>query len=315
MAAGLLPAVHGLLPDGPDNVTLEVDGRSLRLTNLNKIYWSQPGFTKGDLLRYYAAMAPVLVPHLVGRPMVMKRYPHGAEGDFFFMKRVPQPHPEWLQTCSVVHGSGSVIAFPLIQDTASLLWIVNLGCIDLNPWYSRCDDVNRPDFLHFDLDPVPPADFSQVCRAALMMRAALAKMDLPCWAKTSGSSGMHLYVPIKRGPVQKTVWTFAKSMAGAMEQLDPQVFTAKYRIKDRPPGRVLVDYNQNAWGRTLASVYSPRPKPAASISTPVTWSEVEQGISITDFRLDNVPGRVATLGDLWAPLLDAERKVDLEKLW
>ena len=148
------------LPDDTESVVLDIGGRDVRLTNLRKPFWAERGITKRDLLQYYATVAPVLLPHLADRAMVMKRYPNGAAGECFFMKRAPQPRPPWIETCSITHGSGNVIAFPIVQDLASLLWLVNLGCIDLNPWYARCDDVDRPDFVHFDLDPVPPASAS-----------------------------------------------------------------------------------------------------------------------------------------------------------
>ena len=144
------------IPKDETSVELAVGGRTVTLTNLAKPFWPELGITKGDLLQYYADVAPVLLPHLRDRAMVMKRYPHGAHGEFFFMKRAPTPRPEWIETCSIEHESANVIDFPVIQDLPSLLWVVNLGCIDLNPWYARCDDVDRPDYLHFDLDPVTP---------------------------------------------------------------------------------------------------------------------------------------------------------------
>src|SRR5207245_2924087 len=150
--------------------------RCVRLTNLTKLFWPEAGHRKRDLLQYYADVAPVLLPHLAGRAMVMKRYPNGAAGDFFFMKRAPVPRPDWIDTCAIAHASGSVIDFPIVQDLASLLWLVNLGCIDLNPWYARCDDVDRPDFLHFDLDPVPGATFEQVRETAFIVRDGLRKL-------------------------------------------------------------------------------------------------------------------------------------------
>jgi bifunctional non-homologous end joining protein LigD len=244
----------------------------------------------------------------------MKRYPNGAEGECFFMKRAPVPRPEWIETCSVTHGSGNVIDFPIVQDLASLLWIVNLGCIDLNPWYARCDDVDRPDYLHFDLDPVPDADFDAVRKTALVVHDALEELGMRAIAKTTGSRGIHVYVPIVRGPTQKMVWRFAKQFAVELARLKPDLITAEYRVKKRPAGRVLVDYNQNAWGRTLASVYSPRPTPRASVSAPLTWSELEAGVGIEDFRIDNMPARLAQLGDLWAPLLEQRGRFDLQRL-
>lgn len=303
-----------LIPSNVRDAVVEADGRAVSLTNLQKPFWSTLGITKGDLLRYYASVAPVLLPHLRDRAMVMKRYPNGAGGKFFFMKRAPSPRPDWIETCAIEHASGSVIDFPMVQDLASLLWVVNLGCIDLNQWYARCDDVNRPDYLHFDLDPVVGASFARVRETALLVRDALETLGMTALAKTTGSSGLHLYVPIVRGPLQKQVWTFAKEFARVMESRAPKVVTAEYRIAHRPRGRVLVDYNQNAWGRTLASVYSTRPSPKAAVSTPVTWKEIERGIEIDDFRIDNVPARVKKLGDLWKPLLAARGRFKLETL-
>jgi bifunctional non-homologous end joining protein LigD len=302
------------LPTHASEVDVVAGGRRVHLTNLTKLFWPERGHTKRDLLQYYADVAPFLLPHLADRAMVMKRYPNGAAGDFFFMKRAPVPRPEWIETCAIAHASGSVIDFPIVQDLASLLWLVNLGCIDLNPWYARCDDVDRPDFLHFDLDPVPGATFEQVRDTALTVRDGLAKLGMKPFAKTTGSKGIHVYVAIERGPTQKQVWGFAKRFAFALAGLHPALVTTEYRIAKRPRDRVLVDYNQNAWGRTLASVYSPRPRPLATVSTPVSWDELEAGAGIDDFRLDNVPARLRERGDLWAPLLARRGRFRLEPL-
>jgi bifunctional non-homologous end joining protein LigD len=298
--------------------TVRAGAVELQLTNLHKPFWpatdSHPALTKGDLLRYYEAVAPVLVPHLRHRAMVMKRFPNGALGEHFFMKRTPENRPDWLETCPITHASGSLIEFPVVQDLASLLWVVNLGCIDLNPWYAWCDDVDRPDVLHFDLDPGPGADFAQVREVALRLKELLDLLEWPSYPKTTGSRGMHVYVPIVRGPVQKGVWTIAKSIAQEMEARHPQLVTAEYRIAKRPHGRVLVDYNQNAWGRTLSSVYSVRPRPEATVSMPVTWTEVEQGITLEQFTVRTVPEQLAERGDLWWPLLRARGRANLELL-
>ena len=301
------------IPAQRANAVVRVAGHDVALTNLGKVFWPDDGMTKGMLLRYYLAVAPVLVPHLRERAMVMKRYPHGITGDFFFMKRAPSPRPEWIAVCSIEHGSGSVIDFPIVGDAASLLWTINLGCIDLNPWYGRCDDVHRPDYVNFDLDPVPGATWQNVCEAALVVRDALAALGMPSYVKTTGSKGMHVYVPIVRGPLQKAVWTFAKALAVQLAGHHPRLLTAEYRIAKRPPGRVLVDYNQNAWGRTLASVYSVRPRPRAPVSTPLTWEEVEGGVALDDFRVDTVPARIEHLGDLWKGLLHKRGRFDLAR--
>ena len=301
------------IPRDQDSVVLQVDRKEVRLTNLRKIFWPELGLTKGDLLQYYATMADVLLPHIRDRAMVMKRYPNGASGPFFFMKRAPVPRPSWIETCSIEHGSGSVIDFPMVQDRAALMWVINLGCIDLNQWYARCDDVDRPDYLHFDLDPGVGATFDRVRETALIVGEALDALKMPSLVKTTGSKGLHLYVPIVRGPVQKQVWTFAKALAQELASRNPALITAEYRVAKRPRGRVLVDYNQNAWGRTLASIYSARPRPEATVSTPVTWNEVGRDLRIEDFTVKNVPSRVAKLGDLWKPLLTARGRVDLKK--
>lgn len=301
-----------VIPDEPD-AELTLAGKRVRLTNLDKIFWPDVGFSKRDLLQYYADVSSVLLPHLRDRAMVMKRYPNGARGKCFFMKRAPSPRPDWIEICEIEHASGNVIGFPMVQDLASLLWVVNLGCIDLNQWYARCDDVDRPDYVHFDLDPVRGASFAKVLEAALVVREALESLGMTPLVKTTGSSGVHMYVPIVRGPTQKQVWTFAKALAQQLASQRPKLLTAEYIIAKRPYGRVLVDYNQNAWGRTLASIYSPRPKPQAPVSTPVTWDEVEDGFSIADFRVENVPTRVEKLGDLWKPLLAAKGRFALER--
>ncbi len=300
------------IPKDVQQIELNFSDRQVKLTNLNKLFWPELKITKRDLLQYYADVSGVLLPHLQDRAMVMKRYPNGAVGDFFFMKRAPSPRPPWIELCSISHGSGNVIDFPIVQDLPALLWVINLGCIDLNQWYARCDDVDRPDYLHFDLDPVPGAEFEQVRESALVVREALESLKMPCYPKTTGSKGIHVYVPIMRGPTQKQVWTIAKEIAQVLESAHPKLITAEYRIAKRPKGRVLVDYNQNAWGRTLASIYSIRPKPRASVSTPVTWKEIERGVEIEDFRIDNVRKRIAKLGDLWAPLLSKQKRFKLE---
>ena len=317
MSAAKAATVGGFgieLPRDQKNVTLRTKSGDVALTNLDKPFWPELGITKGDLIQYYADVAPLLLPHLTDRPMVMKRYPHGWNGDFFFMKRTPDYAPDFIATCRVDHDSGNVIDFPLVNDVATLLWVINLGCIDLNPWYSRCDDTDRPDVLHFDMDPVPGADFSTVRRAALLVRDALDALGMKSYPKTTGSKGIHIYVPIVRGPTQKEVWTFAKSLAQVLDQRHPDVVTAQYRKAKRPPGRVLVDYNQNAWGQTLAGVYSVRPTARATVSAPVTWEEVEDGIEIDDFRLDNVRERFAEVGDLWKPLTQQKGRFDLSNV-
>jgi bifunctional non-homologous end joining protein LigD len=222
-----MPRVPRLqIPDDVDNAAVVVAGREVRLTNLRKPFWPDRGITKGGLIQYYADVASLLLPHIRDRAMVMKRYPHGWAGEFFFMKRAPSPRPAWIRTCTITHNSGNVIDFPVIDDVPSLLWVINLGCIDLNQWYAKCDDINRPDYLHFDLDPGDGATFGQVREASLIVREALETLGMAPLVKTSGSKGMHVYVPIVRGPIQKAVWTFAKALAMELASRHPALLTS-----------------------------------------------------------------------------------------
>jgi bifunctional non-homologous end joining protein LigD len=304
------------IPGDANDVEVAVGERTVKLTNLRKMFWPETGITKGDLVRYYAQVAPALLPHVRDRAMVMKRYPNGAAGDFFFMKRAPTPRPDWIETCSIEHSSGNVIDFPVINDLASLLWVINLGCIDLNEWYARCDDVDRPDYVHFDLDPGEQVRWPQIVETAQVVNATLSALGMPTYLKTTGSRGVHIYVPIVRGPTQKDVWTVAKTISVDIARRYPRLATAIYRKDARPRDRVHVDFNQNAWGHTLASVYSVRPRPRAPVSTPITWDELASGVTIDDFRMDNVPQRVRDLGDIWAPVTSRARRnrFDLSKL-
>lgn len=302
-----------LIPADANSAEVHAGRKTVHLTNLRKPFWTRPTVTKGDLLRYYSSVSRWLLPHLRGRAMVMKRYPNGASGEFFFMKNVPEPHPSWLTLCPIKHSQGNVVKFPVVDDLASLLWTVNLGCIDLNQWYALCDDVHRPDYLHFDLDPVTGAGFSRVCESALLLRDALKAQGMPCYAKTTGSRGIHVYVPIKRGPLQEDVWRFSKAFAMHVAEMHSKLITAVYAKARRPKGHVLVDYNQNAWARTLASVYSVRPNKRPTVSAPVTWNELERGVRIEDFRIDNMVDRLRKVGDLWKPLLERSGRVNLAK--
>jgi len=304
-----------VIPTRVDNAILTVDGRDVRLTNLRKPFWPELGITKGALIQYYADVAHVLLPHIRDRAMVMRRYPNGAAGASFFMKEAPSPRPPWIRICAIDHGDGKVVNFPVIDDRASLLWLINLGCIDLNQWYARCDDVHRPDYLHFDLDPGDGATFEQASECGLIVRDALTTLGMKPYVKTTGSRGLHVYVALKRGPLQDVVHTFAKALATELASRNPKLMTVGYRVAARPKGRVVVDYKQNAWGQTLASIYSVRPKPRATVSTPVAWKELEKGVRLEDFRIDNVRQRITKLGDLWKPLLSAKERTNLDRFF
>ena len=310
-----MTAAKLVIPTTADNVILKVQGRDVRLTNLRKMFWPERNITKGNLIQYYADVADVLLPHIRDRAMVMRRYPNGADGEQFFMKEAPTPRPVWIRTCAISHNGDKVVNFPVIDDLPSLLWVINLGCIDLNQWYARCDDYDRPDYVHFDLDPSEGTSFELVRECGLIVRDALESLGMKPYVKTTGSRGLHVYVPIVREPTQDTVLTFAKTLATELAARNPTLMTLDYRVARRPRNRVLVDYKQNAWGQTLASIYSVRPKPLATVSTPLTWKEVEKGARIEDFRLDNVRQRIARAGDLWKGLLAKRGRADLGRFF
>ena len=292
---------RSLWPPGQDTVRVAVaPGREVTLTNLRKPFWPEEGITKGDLLQHYATIAPALLPHIKDRPMVMKRYPHGAHGEFFFMKRAPSPRPPWIETCAIDHGDEKVIDFPLIQDLAALLWVINLGCIDLNPWYARRDDVDRPDFLHFDSIPWSGAGFDRVREAALVIGRPWTRSTCRATRRPPARRGSTCTSRSSAAPCRRTSGPSRRPSAARWPR---GTRPAHRRVPGcgAAAGRVLVDYNQNAWGQTLASVYSVRPGRARPVSMPVTWDEVERGIAIEDFRIDNATERVARVGDLWAP--------------
>lgn len=307
------PSTRGqlVLPTDDDEVELAFGRKHLRLTNLRKQEWPDAGIAKRDLLQYYIDISPALLPHLKARGVAMKRYANGASQDFFFMKQAPASHPSWLATCLIEHPGGGPMNYPMIQDLPSLLWAVNMGCIDLSPWQARCDDLLRPDCLQFDLDPPPGAGIDAACEAALLAREALAERGMPSYAKTAGSRGIHIATPIRRGPLQKTLWEAARGIARELAARRPGLITAECRPAKRPANRVLVDYSPNAWGRALASAYSVRPRPHATVSAPVTWDEVRRGFRTEEFRLDNMPERVSAMGDLWKPMTMAGKRVKL----
>lgn len=291
-----------------------VDGRTLRLTNLDKVYWPKIGATKGDLITYYALVADVMVPHLAGRGCVLRRFPDGVEGEAFYVQRLPKHAPDWIRTCDVPRSSGKVLHQIDIADRPTLIWVANLGAIDVHPQYARADRPGEPDVMHFDLDPTPGTSFARVCEGALAVKAALDALHLPSVVKTSGSEGLHVYVPIERGPSQKDVWRVARDIARVLGKRHPSLFTLVYRVADRPRNRVLLDFNQNAEGKTLAAPYAVRPTSRATVSAPLRWDEVEDGVRAEWFRMDTMPARVAEVGDLWAPVAADEGRADISGL-
>jgi len=309
------PSYKGLRDDkAPEEVRVERPterelrrgNRMLRLTNLDKVFWPDEGVTKGDLIDYYQRVAPVLLPHLRDRPFTMKRYPDGIAGEFFFQKDAPKHTPEWIKTFEYRSTSREtrqkrMIRYPLVNDELALLWMANMGCIDMNTWYSRIDKPDRPDFVLFDLDPTPDATFKDVVRVAQLVKEVLDALALESRAKTSGSDGMHVLVPVERRHTYAETREFAEIVAGALARTHPKLVTTQWSKANRRG--VLIDANQNGEGKTIASVYSVRPKPGAPVSTPLDWDEVVEDLDPRVFTMGVVLDRVERHGDLFEPVL------------
>jgi len=285
--------------------------RVLRLSNLDKPFWPQEELTKGDLLAYYRDVAPVLVPHLRGRPFTMKRYPDGWQGKHFFQKDAPGHMPDWIKTApfpaSTRSGDTRTIDYALVDDELALLWMVNMGCIDMNAWTSRIDRPDRPDWVVFDLDPSEDVGFDEVVETALLVREALELLSLQSFPKTSGSRGIHVLVPLARRHTYEDTRSFASIVAGALARAHPGLVTTEW-AKHKRRG-VLVDANQNGQGRTTASVYSVRPRAGAPVSAPLGWEEVRAGLDPSAFTMGEVLDRVAREGDLFAPVLELRQSL------
>ncbi len=309
------PVYLGLREDKPAELVRREDAalpgelrsgrRTLRLSNTDKLFWPEEGITKGDLLAYYREVAPVLVPHLRRRPFTMKRYPDGWQGKHFFQKNAPRHRPSWLRTApfpaSTREGERRTIEYALVDDELALLWMVNMGCIEMHAWASRADRPERPDWVMFDLDPSDDAGFAETVQVALLVREALGLVGLDGFAKTSGSRGIHVLVPIARRHTFAEAHAFASVVAGALARAHPGLVTTEW-TKSKRRG-VLVDANQNGLGKTTASVYSVRPRPGAPVSTPLRWDELREGLDPAAFTMEAVLDRIARHGDLFAPVL------------
>lgn len=295
-----LPAVR----DG-QHWRLEAGDRSLRLSNLDKVYWPRDGYTKGDLLSYYYGIADFILPYLAQRPLTRKRMPEGAEGPFFYEKNAPVHTPDWMPRCKVASDEGGgVNDFLMAQDVASLLYVVNLGSIEFHPLHSRCATIELPDYLFFDLDPMGDATFSDVRAVAHHVRAALDALGLVCYPKTSGATGMQIYVPLIHGPSYDQTRDFVGAVGRAILRADRSRVTMEWDISKRGD-KIFIDHNMNRRGQNIASVYSARPERGATVSMPLTWEQVEAGASPADFTILNGRERAAQVDHLFRPVLEA----------
>jgi bifunctional non-homologous end joining protein LigD len=286
--------------------------RALRLSNLDKVFWPEEGITKGDLIAYYREIAPVLVPHLRDRPFTMKRYPDGWQGKHFFQKDAPSHMPDWIPTRAYISTSRESrqkrkIRYPLVNDELALLWMVNMGCIDMNSWYSRVDKPERPDWVLFDLDPSPDVGFPEVVRVALLIKDVLDALGLVGLPKTSGADGFHVLVPVERRHTYARTREFTEIVAGTLARLHPGLVTTEW-AKAKRRG-VLIDANQNGEGKTIASVYSVRPRAGAPVSTPLRWEEVTEDLDPLDFTTEVVLARVQGHGDLFDGVLTTRQSL------
>ncbi|MFL5454756.1 MAG: DNA polymerase domain-containing protein [Myxococcales bacterium] len=273
---------------------LEVAGREVAVSNPDKVFFPKAGYTKLDLVRYYLAVAEGALRGAGGRPMAMKRFVDGAEGEFLFQKRAPASKPDWIETVELSFPSGRTASEVVVRDAAQLAWVINLGCIDLNPHPVRAEDVDHPDELRVDLDPVPGVPWSQIREVAMLVKAVLEEQKLRGFPKTSGSRGMHVNVRIEPRWTFTEVRTAALALAREVERRAPQLATSKWWKEERHG--VFLDYNQNAKDRTVASAYSVRPTPDARVSAPLLWEEVPD-CDPTAFTLKTVPDRFAKIGD------------------
>lgn len=295
---------------------VEVEGRTLKLTNLDKVLYPATGFTKGQVVDYYVRIAPVLVPHLAGRPLTMKRYPGGVgeEQEFFFEKNAPKHRPDWVKTAPVwSEGNHRTIYFLLANDLPTLTWIANLASIELHPSLSVAPEISTPTMIVFDLDPGPPANIVQCCQVGLWVRQIFEHFGLQSFPKTSGSKGLQIYVPLNTKITYDQTKAFAHAIARLLEQEHPDLVVSDMKKAIRT-NKVFVDWSQNDQHKTTISVYSLRAREHPTVSTPVTWEEVEQALKKKDatrlvFEAKDVLARVEKMGDLFEPVLKLKQKL------
>jgi len=287
-----------------------IGGRTIAVSNLEKAYWPGDGLTKGDLLRYYQTVAPVLLPHCADRPATLRVYPNGIRGFSYYRRELPSHAPDWLRGVAYrPETTGEPIQLPLVDDAAGLVWLANTGAIELHLWTARLPNLDEPDQAVFDLDPGDQASFGDVLRAALRLRDELERRGLHGYPKTSGGKGLHVYLPLAAGHTYDAVRAWVKAVAERLAAAHPDLIAVARGATHRG-GHVTIDYAQNSVGRNTAAPYTPRARPGAPVSCPLTWDEVADGkIAPSDLTLRTVPDRVAKLGDVFAPVLAADQRL------
>ena len=309
-----------LLPEDVGEAAREIDGHRLKFTNLAKVFYPDEGYTKRDVLNYYAGVADLILPHLKDRPLSLKRYPDGIGKEYFFQKDVTGKFEPWLRTETVAsEHAGRPITYAFAQDRASLLYLVNLGCIDQNPWMSRSPTLENPDFVLIDLDP-HECPFDRIVDAALLVKRTLDRIGLTGYPKTTGGDGLHVYIPVEPVYTYEETRTFAELIARLVVAEQPDLFTTSRAVAQRKKGRVYFDYLQNGYSKTISAPYVLRAYPGAPVATPLEWSEVKHGLLPGQFHMGNARERFARKGDLFAGVLAKPQRVEdalarLEKLF
>jgi len=293
--------------------SLDIDGTKVEVTNLQKIFYPKPGFTKGDVIDYYVRISPVLLPHLKERPITLKRYPDGVEGFFFYEKKCPTHRPKWIKTTKVDKSEGGEINYCVINDLPSLVWAANLADLELHTFLHKAPALQRPTALAFDLDPGPPADIVLCCQVGLWLKGVFDALKMESFAKTSGSKGLQVYIPINSAVTYEKTKAFSHAIAELLESQSPEIVVSKMQ-KSLRSGKVLVDWSQNDDHKTTVNVYSLRAKDYPTVSTPVTWEEVEAAVrrrNATSLSFDSkeVLKRVEKMGDLFGPVLTLKQKL------
>lgn len=294
------------------DAVVTIDGNQVSLTHLDKLYWPKDGFTKGDLLKYYFETSKYILPYLKDRPLILKRFPNGINKPFFFQHNL-EDHPEFISTVAIEMDVGHTVNYALCDNPAALLYLANLGVIPQNPWLSHAKDLEKPDLIVLDLDP-DEGDLSVACDVALAAKDILKDFGLESYAKTSGSYGIHLYIPIKPKYGFDAIAEFAKNIASVITQQNHEIATLERMPKKRPKGRVYVDHLQNARGKSVASAYSVREKPGATVSAPLEWSELKKKkFEIGDFTIKTMAKRLKQKGDLFKETLVNKQTIDAAK--
>jgi bifunctional non-homologous end joining protein LigD len=300
--------------------TIEVQGKQLKLSNLEKVLYPTAGFTKQQIIDYYVRIAPAMVPHLAGRALTRKRYPNGVDEEFFYEKNAPQHRPDWVKTAPIwSEGNRRTVHYILANDLATLVWLANLAAIELHPSLALAEDITCPTMMVFDLDPGPPANIVQCCRLGMWLREIFEHFQLQSFPKTSGSKGLQIYVPLNTPTNYESTKTFARALAQLLEHLHPDMVVSDMKKKMRT-GKVFVDWSQNDEHKTTVAVYSLRARERPTVSTPVSWEEVERALKKKDanlllFEAKQVVARVEKMGDLFAPVLELKQRLpDLKKI-